>query len=68
MKADAEINTKPLMCIHCGKDFNGRQWKARVTGTGVCAACVDALRKVGIAEWRLEAMYGLRGVHYEVAL
>ena len=60
-------NPYRLICACCGESALGRQWWNRDTGYGLCARCVDFVRRSS-DEADLETGYGKRGIHFATEL
>lgn len=55
-----------LRCCCCGETTRGRQWWNRDTGWGLCSKCIDYCAR-GETPETMKDLYGVRGVHYDVA-
>jgi len=65
-----EIRT--LRCSCCGESTQGRQWKYRDYGYGLCSKCVTYIKnhkpfgQPAMSESEFIECYGIEGIHYNV--
>jgi len=53
------------ICCCCGENAGKwKQWFNRDTGYGICAKCINWIRKRGTGETEIQNLYGDKGINW----